>query len=339
MDGRVFKLLLSKGQWVATWKITGPMLGVWAGRVSCRASRKKARKQVAGCVNIYLVETFLCAAVITALLMIGGVEQNPGPVDNIVRVLCKVFDRNLESGTQCDCCGQWYHNSCGNVKVQASVSGKWICDKCRSMRFREMEDKLRAAQAQIEELTRKNKELEEKLRSAMNGEDVVMRGAETDKSCSEKCLVLGDCVIRNVEEKNSDMRVKCFPGIKMEQLRRVIDNRNLGGADAVILHIGKNDVRSYINLDYFMGDVYNVVTTAKTKFPDARLIIVGVLRSRGVSWRRVGAANGRLEWVAGALGATFVYPNRWIRDDDFGRDAFAPQQEGSETTYGRGNVR
>ena len=26
----------------------------------------------------------------------------------------------------------------------------------------------------------------------MNGKDVVMRGAETDKICSEKCLVLGD---------------------------------------------------------------------------------------------------------------------------------------------------
>ena len=306
----------------------------------------KARKQEARSGNIDLVDTILCAAVITALLVIGGVEQNPGPADNIVRVLCNGCDRNLKSGTQCDSCGQWYHNSCGNVKIQAAVCGKWICDKCRSMKFRELEDKLSVAQAQIEELTRKNKELEERLRSAMNGKDVVMREAETVKSDSEKCLVLGDSIIRNVGEEESDLRVKCFPGIKTEQLRRVIDNRNLGGADAVILHVGTNDVRSYRNLDYFMGEVYNLVTTAKTKFPDARLIISGVLRNRGVSWRRVGAANDRLEWVAGALGVTFVDPNSWIGDEDFGRDGLHLNRKGARhlgelynRIYGRGNMR
>jgi len=39
--------------------------------------------------------TFLCAAVIALLLVIGGVELNPGPVDNIVQVLCSGCDRNL----------------------------------------------------------------------------------------------------------------------------------------------------------------------------------------------------------------------------------------------------
>jgi hypothetical protein len=44
----------------------------------------------------------LCAAVLATLLVIGGVEQNPGSVDNIVQVLCSGCDRNLKSGTQCD---------------------------------------------------------------------------------------------------------------------------------------------------------------------------------------------------------------------------------------------
>jgi hypothetical protein len=39
-----------------------------------------------------------------------------------------------------------------------------------------------------------------------------------------------------------------------------------------------------------------------------------------VTWRRVGAANDRIEWVARSLGATFVDPNRWIRELDFGRE-------------------
>ena len=35
-------------------------------------------------------------------------------------------------------------------------------------------------------------------------------------------------------------------------------------------------------------------------------MLSGVLRSKGVNWRRVGAANDRVEWVAKNLGATFV---------------------------------
>jgi hypothetical protein len=105
---------------------------------------------VAICLTIYGVETILCAAIITALLVIGGVEQNPRPVDNIVGVLCRGCDRNPKSRTQCDSCGQ-YHNSCGNVTIQAAVSGKWSCDTSRSVRLRELEGKLRVAHAQIKE--------------------------------------------------------------------------------------------------------------------------------------------------------------------------------------------
>jgi len=91
----------------------------------------------------------LCAAVISTLLMIGGVELNPGPVDNIVQVLCSGCNRNLKSGTQCESCSRWYHNSCGNVKFQVAEIGKMNCDICRSERHRVLEEKLRDAQVQI----------------------------------------------------------------------------------------------------------------------------------------------------------------------------------------------
>ena len=40
----------------------------------------------------------LCAAVLATLLMIGGVELNPGPVENIVQILCSGCDRNFKVG-------------------------------------------------------------------------------------------------------------------------------------------------------------------------------------------------------------------------------------------------
>jgi hypothetical protein len=78
----------------------------------------------------------LCAALLASLLVIGGVEQNPGPGEeerSIMQVLCSGCDRNLKSGTQCDTCGRWFHKSCGNVKAQVTESGRWICERCSSI--------------------------------------------------------------------------------------------------------------------------------------------------------------------------------------------------------------
>ena len=67
-----------------------------------------------------------------------------------------------------------------------------------------------------------------------------------------------------------------------------MENRDFGHSDAVVIHVGTNDVRRSRNLDYVMGEVYDFVNTAKAKFPGSRLVFSGVLRSKGVTRRRVG---------------------------------------------------
>jgi hypothetical protein len=74
----------------------------------------------------------LCAAALTVLLAISRVEQNPGPgveAENRLQVLRSGCERNLKSGAQCNMCGRWFHNSCGNIKM--ADSGKWICGRCK----------------------------------------------------------------------------------------------------------------------------------------------------------------------------------------------------------------
>ena len=78
-----------------------------------------------------------------------------------------------------------------------------------------------------------------------------------------------------------------------------------------------------------MGEVYDRVNTAKAKFPGSRLVLNGVLRSKDVKWRRVGATNDRHEWVPRNLVATFVDPNSWIRDMDFDRDGLHLNKNGA----------
>jgi hypothetical protein len=50
-------------------------------------------------------------------------------------------------------------------------------------------------------------------------------------------LVLGDSIIRNVGSECSDMKVECFPGIRTEQLHRVIENRDLGIPDTFVIRV------------------------------------------------------------------------------------------------------
>ena len=80
--------------------------------------------------------------------------------------------------------------------------------------------------------------------------------------------------------------------------------------------MGTNDLRTTRNLDFVMREVYALVPTAKKKLPNCRLVLSGVLRRRDVSWRRIGALNDRLDWVANALGLTSFDPNSWIEEVD-----------------------
>jgi len=142
----------------------------------------------------------------------------------------------------------------------------------------------------------------------------------TTKKMFTKYLVVGDSVVRNVGAERADMKVECFPGIKTEQLHRVMEKRNLVRPDTIIIHVGTNDSKRTRNLDFVMGEVYALVSTAKKMLPNRRLVLSGVLRRRDVSWRRIGALNGRFDWVANALGLTCVNSNSWIEDGDFARD-------------------
>jgi hypothetical protein len=78
-----------------------------------------------------------------------------------------------------------------------------------------------------------------------------------------------------------------------------------------------------------MGDVYALVNEARTKFPQARITLSGVLRRTDVLWRRIGALNDRHDWIAKTLGVTLVDPNSWIEEWDFARDGLHINRSGA----------
>ena len=68
----------------------------------------------------------------------------------------------------------------------------------------------------------RNRELQAKVLMAGNGK----RNAMPAKPSFTKCMVFGDSLLRNTVAKYALMNVDCFPGIKTEQLHRVVENMN-----------------------------------------------------------------------------------------------------------------
>ena len=73
-------------------------VGTWAARTGWSAQGSSSKVQV----RSYLLNTCMCAAVLTVLLVIGGVEQNPrSGVDgeSLMQVMCSGCDKCLKSRT------------------------------------------------------------------------------------------------------------------------------------------------------------------------------------------------------------------------------------------------
>jgi len=108
-----------------------------------------------------------------------------------------------------------------------------------------------------------------------------------------KCMAVGDLMLHNFGAERTDKMVQCFQGIKTEQLHRVEGKRDLGSAESVIIHMGSNDLRTTKKLDFVLGEIYDLVATAKRKLLNCRIVLSGVLRRRDWSRRRIGELNDR----------------------------------------------
>jgi hypothetical protein len=103
---RVCGELRSKDRlWVVTWRTTGREWVAGPGVTRGVPRRGDANRDTGHCLGL----TMLSSIVLAVLLVIGGVERNPGPVegDNTVQLLCTGCGRNLRSGIQCELYGRW----------------------------------------------------------------------------------------------------------------------------------------------------------------------------------------------------------------------------------------
>ena len=111
-------------------------------------------------------------------------------------------------------------------------------------------------------------------------------------------------MVRHIGQQNGDLEVKCFPGIRTEEVRRKIERQQ---AQEVVIDVGTNNIRR--QLDYITGHMYDLATAATTTFPKARIVIIGIFRRRDVPWWRIGSINATFHWVTYTALVTFAAPN------------------------------
>jgi hypothetical protein len=112
-----------------------------------------------------------------------------------------------------------------------------------------LQEELQNALRQIDELKVRNRKLEAKLQMAGSGE----RDTMPTKQKVEKCVVVGDSIVRNVGAYHADMKVKCLPAIKAEQLHRVMERWDLVSAETFIIHVGTNDSKINKKSGFYNG--------------------------------------------------------------------------------------
>ena len=97
---------------------------------------------------------------------------------------------------------------------------------------------------------------------------MVNRRLKTGISKTWYCLWELGRGIHCIQNKGSKVQCVCFPGIKTEQLHRIVQKRDLGSSETVIVHMGMNDLRTTRNLDFLYGRSIFFVGYGKEEIPN-----------------------------------------------------------------------
>ena len=99
--------------------------------------------------------------------------------------------------------------------------------------MRILQEDLQTALQQTDELKARSSELEAKLLLTGAGKIETVSA----KQKFTKRMLVSDSMLRNVGAVHAGLMVECFPGIKTVELHRVIDERDLGSPETVIIHV------------------------------------------------------------------------------------------------------
>lgn len=151
-----------------------------------------------------------------------------------------------------------------------------------------------------------------------------------------KAVIIGSSLLRGTFrhlDKNQ-IHVICRPGATAERLLREVSNFEVNDkVERVVTHVGGNDLSNLAadeSPDYVVGDLMNLVSTLKEKFPRALVIVNGILWRKTINRNLVDAVNKDIAWMCSVQGARFANPGIVIRGEHYARDGIHLNDIGSE---------
>lgn len=151
-----------------------------------------------------------------------------------------------------------------------------------------------------------------------------------DEGSVSKILVLGDSLIKYSGNMCKEMgaTVHCFPGIRVDELKRKVESMEVS-ADIIVVHAGTNNVREGVWADEVMGEMMDLVDVLKRNNTKAKIIVSGVIKKRGVDMRTINSVNDELSWLCERRECLMVDGNCWIEESDIARDGVHLNRRGA----------
>lgn len=149
----------------------------------------------------------------------------------------------------------------------------------------------------------------------------------------KRVLVIGDSLLKFAGEacKEKGYEVRCFPGIKLEELQHKVSEMNLKkeNPEIVLIHAGTNNISRGVRAEDIMGETMGLINYIRCKAPNSKIAISGVLRRRDTGIGRIGRINQELDRLCETKKCLMVDGNAWLKDTDFGRDGVHLNRRGS----------
>lgn len=137
-------------------------------------------------------------------------------------------------------------------------------------------------------------------------------------------LVVGDSLMSGVLQRERSTRVHAFPGSTTESIGKKMAVTKLPpgkvGPKVVTLHVGGNNLSNGQDLDYALGDHWNLVDETKNTFPNAKIIVLGILFRRGIARQTVINFNKSLSWMCDCLDVTFIDASAYLNHSHYTND-------------------
>lgn len=153
---------------------------------------------------------------------------------------------------------------------------------------------------------------------------------------TENVQLMGDSMIFNtgriIKKKGGQWDVKSYPGIRMDQLTKVVKNIDVTDSKdkVVLVHVGTNNIKGWVKNGNVVSDTWELITNLKKTYQGAKISLIGIVNRLDVSVDLVNKLNDEMEWVVEELGGKFLDPNSWLLKDCLGKDGLHLNFKGNE---------